>query len=363
MLDKPTPIINRVIFGNAKLTDFEKQTLEKFKSKVLSVVGSKGLPKHYTEEELLRLLHISKFNLHKAKKVLQRSLNWRNQILNGGFCSLRTKVEHLLNSGSIYLHGRDCFLRPMLVVDFNKFDLRENTVFDYCNLLFYLLEYTLNHLLVSGEIEQVLVIVELAELVTQLPLDTLKVLLKILSENYSFRLGFLYIVNAQHSFACMWGSIKHSIKRATLNKIKIQKPICIQNLRSLAAPHQYEKRFGGNSQSPGKYWPPYMPQRSFHKSAEVFKENFESPNKTYSTRSNWSGLFPLEKSYNIPKIQLQSIENCSPQSSDSFVSMNLITSKSPCSKEAEVAIENKSVTSGFLCGGCSWNNKNTCFLI
>ena len=82
----------------------------------------------------------------------------------------------------------------------------------------------------------------------------------------------------------------------------------------------------------------------------------------------WKKLPPLGNKNNIPKIHLDKVKHndSSPPHSyaDSFISINIQTSKSPSTyreptaKSTETLVESSEIKRSFLCSGCAMNSSD-----
>lgn len=112
--------LRRFIFTGIDYTEFENRKLTEFRQ-LLDDENVSALPDH----ELLRGLISFKFDFNKTVERIKSSLEWKNGNFSNGYRSLYGSVRDLLDSGSIYIHGRDRKFRPVLVLNLEKFNLDE----------------------------------------------------------------------------------------------------------------------------------------------------------------------------------------------------------------------------------------------
>lgn len=155
--------IVRLIFYRTQFTPIELQELQRFKDQLSSLLR----PDYYQdlpEPELLRVLLGCKFNYKNASQAIVIAHEWRAKAIPNSYFSLWGKVEGLLPTGAIYVHGRDHRFRPILVVNLERFDLNRHSVDEYCDLLCFTLEYILKHMLLPGQVENWVVLTDLCKL-------------------------------------------------------------------------------------------------------------------------------------------------------------------------------------------------------
>ena len=94
---------------------------------------------------------------------------------------------NLLNSGGIYIHGRDRNLRPVLVCNVQKL-LQASKYFgdnntDLICMLIYLMEYMDHFVMIKGRVENVLLILDCDNMgLFNAPYALIKQILKVLQE-------------------------------------------------------------------------------------------------------------------------------------------------------------------------------------
>lgn len=252
--------IVRYIFYNIEFTDFELAQLELFKNFIKEKEPNLQLTDFFGDQELLRMLLGCKFCMKKSLLALQSAIKWRSENLEKSFFSILPFCEHLLNSGFIYFHGRDHRFRPLLVLNIGKLDLVNNTVMDYCNLLCFLLEFAIQKLLLPGQVENWIVITDLNNKgLSDLPISSLKNIIKVLQDNFRCRMIVNYVVNAPSSLYFFWSIIKKFIEEHTIKKIRILKESIPVEIFSHFAKNQVEIKYGGSSPNLTSFWPPCFP--------------------------------------------------------------------------------------------------------
>jgi hypothetical protein len=122
------------------------------------------------DPELLRMLIACKFDHTKAAEALADHLEWRASVMPDSYHSLWEQVQEVMQRGAVYIHGRDHRFRPIVVVNLERLDLQEHSANEYSSLLCFTLEFIVSHMLLPGQIENWVVIVDVCSIgLTSLP--------------------------------------------------------------------------------------------------------------------------------------------------------------------------------------------------
>lgn len=289
----------RFIFYRVEYTTTEKAELEAFKM-YISKNYSGELCSFFQDPELLRLLIANKFDKKKALAGLIHSSEWRKTNLSDGSMGLLSKCEHLLQSGCIYIHGRDHRYRPLIILNVSKMKLDDSSLEEHTNLLCFVLEFAIEHLMVPGQIENWLIITDLCNTpVSKIKLTGLKKIIKVLQDNYRCRMIVNYVINTPSSISFFWKLAKHIIDPLTVQKIKIQKSPVPEGIFELFAKNQIEEKYGGTAPNLEAFWPPVMPVAPYHIAGT-------DPSAHLSSISSYYEYFP-EKRPKSTETTIQSI--------------------------------------------------------
>ena len=107
----------------------------------------------------MRLLQASEYDIKKTYTSIKENIEWLNSVPK----VINDTIIYLLNSGFLYIHGRDCHFRPIIVVSIKmlKVILSQNYTFDDINkCTTYLINYLIKYLLIPGQIENWIVFVD-----------------------------------------------------------------------------------------------------------------------------------------------------------------------------------------------------------
>jgi glutaredoxin len=261
-------ITRRIFEGGQEYNSYEKQMLnelfsqmEKFNKNSKKRKISK--PNYWEDHDTLRFLQAAAYNSEKAIDILIEHFEWRCLNLPA---EINNKAMQILNTGFLYIHGRDHKFRPVIHIkpsvitkyqkffDFNDWNLAT----------IYLLEYAINNLFLPGQIENWVIICDLKDCsVTSLPNDFKKIL-GILQNNYRCRLFRMFIINVGSFFNMMWGMIKKIIDSNTEKKIKILKSGNFKEIFEIINPSQIEVKYNGTSEDINSYFfPPIFPSSKY----------------------------------------------------------------------------------------------------
>lgn len=251
----------RFIFYKVTFTPYELQSLEKFKIYTSQKNPTLILPPFYSDPELIRILIGCKFNMQKAYDALQSSISWRLGRLQNSFRSLFPECSHLLNSGSIYFHGRDKRFRPLLIINLDKINFKENSVDSYCTLLCFLLEFAVQRLMIPGQIENWLIITDLCnKSLMSLPISDMQRIIKVLQDNFRCRMIANFVLNSPRTVYYVWGLAKRFLEEHTIRKIRIERTGQPLDLFSFFNKSQLEEKYGGTAPNLEVFWPPVFPE-------------------------------------------------------------------------------------------------------
>lgn len=158
-------------------------------------------------------------------------------------------------------------------------------------MLIFLLDYVVDHMLLPGQIENWVVLIDLGKKgLGNLSVNSLKQVLTILQVNYRCRLGMNYIVNPPKSIWMLWSCIKPFLDDVTIEKIKIANSSNSSELLSTANPYMIEEKYGGRAPNILNYWPPNIPDLSYAMPGQVIR---------LSTKDSYCQFHPVTTLNNV----------------------------------------------------------------
>lgn len=268
----------RFIFNGHPKTEFEKKNLSKY-LEYESQKGKLNYPNDWLESDTMRLLQASEYDIKKAYKTIDENINFRNKISK----TINEKIISLLNSGFLYVYGRDHHFRPIIIVSIKtcvKLISKKEYVFeDISEAILYLLNYILKYIFIPGQIENWIILVDFKD-VGLSEVSEFKKILGVLNV-YRGRVYRNYIINIS-------GFLKMAVKTAlnvfgssTSNKLKILGSDELNKLQEIISPDNIQKIYGGTAPdiTPGltKLFPPIMPSKNYAINGE--KINIVSENE------------------------------------------------------------------------------------
>ena len=135
----------------------------------------------------------------------------------------RSKTIEILNKGFVYVYGRDCKFRPLLIFRLVEFVKYENiySVEEVLNAGIFLGQFCINNLLAPGHVERWDLIIDLRK-TTLLGLpDHIKKLLPIMNEGFISRLNKTYVIGMNFFFRIIYKIVCAFLQESTVKKIKI----------------------------------------------------------------------------------------------------------------------------------------------
>lgn len=216
----------------------------------------------------MRLLQASEYDIKKTYTTISENIQWLNSIPK----TINDKIITLLNSGFMYVYGRDHHFRPIIIVSIKmvKKVISQKFSFDEINeSIIYLMNYIIKYILIPGQIENWIVFVDFEDVGIS-DIGEFKKILSTLSKQRG-RVFKNYFVNIS-------GLIKYSVKAAVKMFSSVAKKLVIlgsnelQKAQEIISPDNLEKKYGGQAPNivPGdnNIFPPIMPSSNFAKIGE-----------------------------------------------------------------------------------------------
>ncbi|OMJ85670.1 hypothetical protein SteCoe_12939 [Stentor coeruleus] len=279
---KKIPLRN--IFSYQDYSYKEKNKLDKLKNQITK--ANISLPPSYDDAELLRILHGSECRITTAFNDLKSSIAVFNEIIPTDYKALFPKIYTMLNEGFLYIHGRDRYFRPLIVLDVPKIDMKKHSVQDYMDLTIFTMQFVKEHMLIPGKVENWVNIVEMGKLgIRDIPFKPMVKLLGTLQKIFKCRLAHSFVLNPPSSIYYMWTCVKPFIDKATQEKVVFENKGYSETMLNMCALDQIEKRFGGKAPNATTFWPPNFPDifvtaNSICDSESVRKKSFASDDAT-----------------------------------------------------------------------------------
>ena len=116
----------RNIFKHQTFTERELEKLRRLKIEIKK--NKVRYPKHWDDSDLLKFVYGANFKTNGALKALKSCLSSYSEVFPKDYLLFYPKIFEILviftqRTGPLYMHGRDCYYRPLLIMNFAKFDL------------------------------------------------------------------------------------------------------------------------------------------------------------------------------------------------------------------------------------------------
>ena len=277
-IDPSNPHKNyRYIFNGQPKTEFEKTKLSQFyeyESKNKNI----NYPSDWQESDTMRILQAVDYDIKKAYTNIIENIQWLESIPK----TIDDKTIYILNSGFMYVHGRDHHFRPVIFCSIKKVKnlLSENYTFeDISRSIIYLMNYVMDYLLIPGQIENWIIFVDF-EGVGVTDLGDFQKIINTLSK----RRGRVF----KNFFVNIGSFLKFSLKAVIKMVSSVAKKSVIlgsdelHKITELISQDNLEQKYGGKAPNVtaggNNLFPPIMPNANYALNGE--RPNIVSP-ETY----------------------------------------------------------------------------------
>ena len=275
---KPEKSLRR-IFNNVPIYDFEQKLLIEFNDLINSHPECK-LPDYWNDDINLRFIHATECDIKKSYERMIKYIDWFHNMfpmeINPG-----DKIYQLLNLGFLYVYGRDCHFRPIIICQpsiclkyFKLFEEKE--IIDASVFLF---QYIVNNMLIPGQIENWIMILNFeGSSPLNLP-NVVKKIIKTISENFLSRLYKCYVYGMSLLINLMFKIVCNFLEEVTVQKINIIEKNNMNKIFENIRKDNLEQKFGGTApdmkeeiENNNSFFPPRMPSTKFILDNENKKE-------------------------------------------------------------------------------------------
>ena len=254
--------IRRIFDGLTEFNEFENHHLVNFRQELKFF--NLNLHNNVDRSTCLRFLQAASYNYVIAIRMIVDCYEWRKKYFP--INNLNNKQKEILNSGFIYVFGRDNRFRPLIVInpEFYLRNIEKYTVDDMLNSFVYLLEYLIKNVMIPGQVENWNLICDVSNCsIISVPKE-LRLILNGLNRNYKCRLYSMYIVNFSNIFTMIWKAIKNMLNPITERKIKFLYGKDCEDLFKNINKSQVERKFGGTAENVSShFFPPMFPSNNY----------------------------------------------------------------------------------------------------
>ena len=268
---------NRRIFINVPFNKNEQDWLIQYKLIIASHPENK-LPEYWNDGLNLAYIYSTECKLQKAYDRMINYFKWYNNFFPLNI-QPGDKCVQLLNTGYLYICGRDHQFRPVIICQpyILQKNLENYSTTEILNASIFICQYMVNYMLIPGQIENWIMLVNMdGTSILSLP-DGIKKVINALSEYFIARLYRCYILGLNIVLRAIYKIICHFVEKTTVEKVIIldnkEDPRKFQDIN----PENIEKRFGGNAldliyDQENCLFPPRMPSNNFFLETENPKE-------------------------------------------------------------------------------------------
>ena len=273
---KPEKSLRR-IHRNVPYTDLEKKWIIEFKLIIASHPENK-IPDDWNDGLNLAFIYSTECKLNKAYNRMIDYLKWYDNHFPMNI-QPEDKCIKLLNTGFVYVFGRDHQFRPIIYCQpyiFQKFS-KEYSDIDVVNAAIFICQYMSNYMLIPGQIENWIFFLNLEDTSLLSFPDPIKKLIKTLSDYFVAKLYRCYILGMNTFLRVLYKFVCNFLEEVTVKKVVILEDRKDLKLFQDINPQNIEERFGGMApnciyEEKNCLFPPRMPSNEFLKENEDPKE-------------------------------------------------------------------------------------------
>ena len=272
--------VERLIFSRQSYKDWESSSL----SQLNKLIKDTCVHDYLDNSEKLRFLYGCGWKFSEALQMLSEHIQWKQEWPS--YKLMYPLITQILNSGGVYIHGRDHRYRPLIVITPKKLmDFPQHLLMATA---YFLLEHTKDHMLLPGQIENWVLVVDLQGFNYK---DYSFKIIEELLKHYPCRLARAFVFNSNK----LVSSVLKLFSSNTSHKITVvgegKNPLI-----EICNPEQVEVKFGGNLENTLSFWPPITPSSNYRAAGDPeggflsayssYDEYFTLPAKMYSDLSS-----------------------------------------------------------------------------
>ena len=264
---KPEKNVRR-IFLNVPYLEYEQKWLDEYK-KIIDKHPENIIPYFWNDGLNLTFIYSTGCKLEKSYKRMIEYFAWYKKSFPLNI-QPKDNIVHILNSGFLYVHGRDHQFRPILICQpyILQKNLKQFSSNDIYNASIFICQYMINYMMIPGQIENWIIYVNLngTNGIT-LPIALTKIV-KSLSDNFISRLYKCYVLGLNPLLTFIYNIVCKIVEKVTVEKIILLKNKEDPKKNLYINPENLEIRFGGKAQDleydkENSLFPPRMPSDYF----------------------------------------------------------------------------------------------------
>mmetsp|Transcript_19495 Transcript_19495/g.22687 ORF Transcript_19495/g.22687 Transcript_19495/m.22687 type:complete len:242 (+) Transcript_19495:420-1145(+) len=170
----------------------------------------------------------------------------------------------LLDSGFLYIHGRDKNFRPLIVLNTRVFADLQPEDEDTMASTHFVLQYMETYMTLEEKIENWVPIIDLDGMgFKDIPINRL---LKFMEHNklvYKCRSYKNFILNATFGIRLAYSMVSQFLPEKIKQKVVFSSTAVCKDITKLFHPTQLQKKYGGEAENVTKFWPPYEASQEY----------------------------------------------------------------------------------------------------
>ncbi len=210
------------------------------------------------KSDILRFIYLVNLDISLAYSLSKKNQDFMKSLLP---IKLTKEMQKVFELKLVYTFGRDCFFRPIVIFNMEKF-YKENLEIDLKPATIFLFDYIVKYMLLPGQIENIDLILKMNESNTENKdkdnEEIIRLLTELLVSNYPFRISTIFIKNIETD---LYQKLKGN---SSLVGIDI---FSYERLKDFINPEQLEEKFGGEAENldNNTSFIPFNPSKNFHK--------------------------------------------------------------------------------------------------
>ncbi|KAM3129449.1 hypothetical protein pb186bvf_018441 [Paramecium bursaria] len=252
---QPTQEEIKTIIGNKKIRRIFDTQLDEEDNKAIDLFYKEvGQPENllWTRSQVLRFLQANNFKHQQTLQTMKQYEEYRKTLP----IPFDEEVQKFLNSGIIYIQGRDRRYRPLIVLNAYLINFQQMSFEVQTKGLIYLLEFIVEKMMIPGKIENWVIIIDFnGQGIMSLHINALKQMMANLQNNFRSRLYKMFLLNTTMMFKVTWNLISPFLDEITKQKINFVKGD-LTGLFQTVNQKQIEQKYGGLYPNRQLYWPP-----------------------------------------------------------------------------------------------------------
>jgi len=229
--------IRQIFEGQDSFTDEESKLINEF----LDIANRSDKDLCFIKSDILRFIYLSDFDPNLAFTLSTKSQEFMSTIFP---INLTDNIKRIFEKKMIYTYGRDCFYRPILIINCLKIEQEKAEISDLKLSIMFMMDYIVKYMLLPGQIENINIIFQLQDLTDSttnktIP-DSIIFILNLILNNYPIRVFSIFFNDIEND------SIKNLKTKWNLIGVEFGD---YSKLLKFIHPEQLEEKFGGSAES------------------------------------------------------------------------------------------------------------------